>query len=85
MGKYKIQIKRSAVKEIQRLPAKDLKKILKIIEGLSENPRPFGCRKLSGAEKYRIRSGRYRILYLIKDAVLIVYIVRVALRKDAYR
>ncbi|MBN1870000.1 MAG: type II toxin-antitoxin system RelE/ParE family toxin [Candidatus Omnitrophica bacterium] len=85
MGKYKIEIKRSAVKEIQQIPPKDLKKILNKIESLSGNPRPFGCRKLSAEEKYRIRYGSYRILYMIEDNVLIVYVVKVGQRKDVYR
>ncbi len=41
--------------------------------------------KLSGLERYRIRQGRYRILYTIEDAVLVVHIVKIADRKDVYR
>ena len=85
MGKYKIEIKRSALKEIKQLPAKDLKRILAKIESLSDDPRPVDCKKLSTEEKYRIRYGVYRILYEIKDDVLIVYVVKVGHRKDIYR
>lgn len=80
MGKYRIEIKRSAAKEIEKLPTKDLRAILKKIEALSVNPRPKDCKKLSGEEKYRIRHGDYRILYLIHDDTIIVVIVKVAHR-----
>ena len=85
MAKYNIEIKSSAVKEIKKIPQKEIKKILSAIENLGKDPRPAGCRKLSQEEKYRIRVGNYRILYLIEDNVLIIYIVKVAHRKNVYR
>jgi len=85
MGKFRIKIKRSAVKEIKQLPPKDLKKILHKISSLSGNPRPPGCKKLSGEEKYRIRYRAYRILYSVEDNILVVYVVKVGLRKEIYR
>jgi len=85
MAKYKIEIKKSAVKEIEHLPRKEIKAILVTIASLSENPRPHGCKKLSGQEKYRIRCGDYRVLYSIEDKVLIVFVVKVGHRKDVYR
>ena len=77
MAKYRIEIKISAVKEISKLPIKELKKILKEIKLLADNPRPFGAIKLSGDEKYRLRVGNYRILYQIYDEILIIIIVKV--------
>jgi len=62
-----------------------LKKILKRIEGLAENPRPSGCEKLTGQERYRLRQGRYRIVYSIQDDDLTVWVVKVGHRKDIYR
>jgi len=85
MAKYEIEIKKSAVKEIKKLPKKDLKRVLAIVSSLATNPRPRSAKKLSAQEKYRIRSGNYRVLYAIEDAVLVVYIVKIAHRKDAYR
>jgi len=84
MAKYKIEIKRSAVKEIKKLPSTDLGKILTKISLLAENPRPKGCVKLSADEKYRIRVGVYRILYEIKDNLLEIIVIKVAHRKDVY-
>lgn len=85
MAKYRVEIKKSAVKEIERLPQNELKAVLGKIEALSENPRPFGCTKLSAQEKYRIRCGNYRIIYSIADNILTVYVVRVGHRKDVYK
>jgi len=84
MASYKIEIKKSAAKEIAKLPHKVIARIVEQIQLLSELPRPHGCKKLSGDEKYRIRVGNYRILYSIEDEILIVYIVKVGHRKDIY-
>jgi mRNA interferase RelE/StbE len=52
---------------------------------LSEDPRASGCEKLSGLERYRVRRGIYRIVYEIRDDVLLVVVVRVGHRRDVYR
>ncbi|MBI4846143.1 MAG: type II toxin-antitoxin system RelE/ParE family toxin [Candidatus Omnitrophica bacterium] len=85
MERYKIEIKKSAVKEIERLPRKEMKAVLEKIKSMSENPRPHDCKKLSSEEKYRVRCGNYRILYFIQNSILIVFIVKVGHRKDGYR
>lgn len=84
MGKYKIEIKKSAAKELFLIPKKDLKRILKKIKNLSDDPRPVGCVKLSGQDRYRIRQGNYRILYSIEEEILVVYVVKIGHRKDIY-
>lgn len=85
MGKYSIEIKRSAVKVLKKLPKNDLKKILEIIRQLANNPRPAGCRKLSSEEVYRIRYRFYRILYVIENNTLIIYVMKVGHRNEIYR
>ncbi len=82
MAGYKILFKKSVWKDFESIPKNDLKKILKSIELLGENPRPPGCQKLSGQERYRLRQGRYRIVYSIQDIELSVWVVKVAHRKD---
>ena len=84
MANYKIEIKKSAAKEISKLPKVSIKCIVNKIQKLSDDPRPNGCKKLSGDEKYRIRIGVYRVLYSIMDEKLIIYIVKVGHRKDVY-
>jgi mRNA interferase RelE/StbE len=77
VAKYKILIKPSAVKDIEAIPLKkDRRRIVDRISKLAENPRPPGCEKLSGQDKYRLRQGHYRIVYSIEDKDLIVYVVR---------
>jgi mRNA interferase RelE/StbE len=85
MENYNVQIRRSAEKEIEKLPKKDRQKVIEKIKGLRENPRPSGVKKLSGEEKYRLRQGIYRILYEVHDAIVTVVVVKVADRKDVYR
>jgi mRNA interferase RelE/StbE len=85
MEKYKIHFKASVEKDFRAIPNKDVKSILLTINKLSDIPRPPGCEKLVGQEKYRIRQGRYRVLYSIQDEELIVWVVKVAHRKDIYR
>ena len=85
MARYRLRIKPSAVKELESVPKKDQPKIVSKIRSLADDPRPPGSQKLSGDEKYRIRQGVYRILYLIGDEELIVVVVKIAHRKDVYR
>jgi mRNA interferase RelE/StbE len=82
---YKIYFKESVWKDLRKIPKKDLQRILKKIEELSEDPRPAGCEKLTSQERYRIRLGKYRILYSIQDIELTVWIVKLGHRKDVYR
>ena len=85
MASYSVGIKRSAAKELEAVPAKDRKRIVRRIEGLATDPRPPGCEKLSGEEKYRLRQGNYRILYEIIDQELIVTVVKIGNRRDVDR
>ena len=86
MEKYKVSIKRSAVKEIEAIPQKkERQRIIRCIGQLANNPRPPGSKKLSGNDKYRIRQGSFRIVYCIKDTELIVVVVKVGHRKNVYR
>ena len=85
MAAYKVYFKESVEKDFTAIPKKDLVKILRRIKALSENPRPSGCEKLTGRERYRVRQGRYLIVYSIEDEVLTVWIVKVGHRKGVYR
>ncbi|WP_300459639.1 type II toxin-antitoxin system RelE/ParE family toxin [Desulfobacula sp.] len=84
MAAYKIFFKSSVWKDFKSIPDKDLTKILTCIESLGNNPRQSGCKKLSGQEKYRLRYGRYRIVYSIQDDQLSIWIVKVGHRKNIY-
>jgi len=68
---YRITIRKQALKELEHLPKKDNQQISKVIDGLKDNPRPQGCKKLKGETEYmwRIRVGNYRVLYTIEDEI----------------
>ena len=85
MGKYRLTFKKSVAKDLRALPTKDIARILKRIRSLSDGPRPLGCEKLSGQERYRVRQGAYRIIYEINDDGLVVLVVKVGHRGDIYR
>lgn len=86
MARYRLLIKPSAVKDIEAIPLKrDRQRVVERLSKLAEDPRPSGSEKISGQDKYRVRQGRYRILYTIEDQDLIVQVVKVGHRKDVYR
>ena len=85
MASYRIAFKQSVTKDLRPLPKRDVARILKRINSLVDNPRPPGCEKLSGQERYRVRQGVYRILYEIQDEEVVVTIVKVGHRRDVYK
>ena len=85
MAGYEIFFKKSVWKDFKSIPDRDLSMILERIKSLSDNPRQQNSIKLSGQEKYRLRCGKYRIIYSIQDNELTVWVVKVGQRKDIYR
>ena len=85
MASYSLLIKPSAAKELETVPKKDRLRIVRKIQSLARDPHPEGCEKLTGREQYRLRQGRFRVLYSISEAERIVLIVKIAHRKEAYR
>lgn len=85
MAKYEISVKKSAVKELEAIPKKELQKIIKKIRSLASDPRPEGSQKLSHREQYRLRQGDYRIIYSVQDDDSTVHIIKVGHRKEIYR
>ena len=85
MAVYNLFFKDSVRKDLDSIPKNDLRRIIARIESLAANPRPLGCEKLSGQEKYRLRQGNYRIIYSIQDTQLTVWEVKVGHRREVYR
>ena len=87
MAGYDIRITSAAAKELDALPRKkDRQAVTDRILALADEPRPSGCVKLSGVEPlYRVRQGPYRIVYAIEDDQLVIVVIRIADRKEAYR
>jgi mRNA interferase RelE/StbE len=85
VASYSLVIKPSAAKELESVPLKDRRRIVRRLQALASEPRAPGVQKLSGAEKYRLRQGDYRILYAIDDTERTVVIVKIGQRGDVYR
>jgi len=85
MARYSLRFKTSVAKDLRNLPKKDVRRILKRMESLADDARPSGCEKLVDSEIYRLRQGRYRILYEIEDEVLVVLVIKVGGRDTVYR
>jgi len=83
---YEILVETHAERDLRRLEADVFRRVVDGIRALAENPRPPGCRKITGSENdWRIRVGRYRVIYEIDDAARQVRIMRVRHRREAYR
>jgi mRNA interferase RelE/StbE len=83
---YQVKVAEDAAKFIRKQDKHIQNQIINNIRALAENPHPPGCKKIQGYEDlYRIRSGNYRIVYTIREKILVVFVVRVAHRKDVYR
>ncbi|HUE88577.1 MAG TPA: type II toxin-antitoxin system RelE/ParE family toxin [Vicinamibacterales bacterium] len=82
MAGYSVGIKRTAAKEMEGLPLRDRRRVVGRIRALANDPRPRGCEKLSGEEKYRIRQGTLRILYEVDDHLSAVTIIKIGHRRD---
>jgi mRNA interferase RelE/StbE len=83
---YRIEYTKLALKQISGLPKAYALNVYRHIERLSENPFPHGYKKLKGSENtYRLRVGMYRILYEIHNKELVIKIITIAHRKEAYK
>lgn len=85
MARYKLLFKASVTKDLRHIPKHDVATILQRIEALANDPRPNGCEKLSGQERYRVRQGSYRIIYEIIDEQLIIHVVKIGHRREVYK
>jgi len=81
-----VELSKRAQRELRKLSSDLQERIISCLEALAENPRPPGAEKLAGEENaYRVRVGDYRILYEVRDVVLVVIVMRIGHRRDVYR
>lgn len=86
MASYRIEVSKSAAKDLRKIDLQWIPKILTTIESLESEPRPAGYKKLAGSDHtYRIRIGDFRVIYDVHDDTLIILVVRIRHRRDAYR
>jgi len=83
---YSVLFKKSAEKDLMNINPVYFDSVKAHIKSLAKNPRPFGCIKLSVSKNtYRLRVGVYRIIYSIKDDILIVEVIKIDHRRNVYR
>jgi mRNA interferase RelE/StbE len=85
VGKYSVEVKPAARKELECLPDNVLARVVRKLEALGDSPRPAGCKKLKGYEdQWRLRVGDWRVVYVIDDAAKLVSVTRIAHRREVY-
>jgi mRNA interferase RelE/StbE len=85
MASYEIEISRTAEKQLKKLSEEDQLRVARAVLALGEEPRPRGSRKLSGYDDvFRIRVGRFRVLYSVAESRLVVLVLKIGHRKDVY-
>lgn len=82
---YKVELKRSAEKELKGMPPADLKRIAKKIGDLAQDPRPSDCVKLAGSPYFRLRQGDWRVVYSVDDEARVVMVAKIGHRREVYR
>ncbi len=87
MARYSVEIRTSAIKELEAVvPKRERQRIARKIAALADEPRPRGSEKLAAqGDRYRVRQGRYRVVYAVDDSALLVDVVRIGHRKEVYR
>lgn len=83
--RYTVRLSRQASKILIRSPRDFAQRLRRVLRGLEAEPRPRGAEALKGHDLYRVRVGDWRIVYAIEDLELLVLVVRIAARRDAYR
>ena len=82
MARFELRFKPSVAKDLRGIPKTEVRRLLKRIEALRDDPRPAGCEKLTGRELYRIRQGVYRIVYSVDDADVVIEVIKLGHRRE---
>ncbi|MGF1646104.1 MAG: type II toxin-antitoxin system RelE/ParE family toxin [Kineosporiaceae bacterium] len=83
---FRVRYDPRVAKDLRKLDRTVARRIAAAVDELASQPRPAGVRRLTGAtDLWRIRVGDYRVVYTVRDAELLVLVVRVAHRKQVYR
>jgi len=82
---YNVQILRRAQKELTQIAKPEYERIKEAIQNLAQDPRPQGCKKLTGREGWRIRVGGYRVIYEIDDPQHTLTVLHIGHRRDVYK
>lgn len=86
LRRYTVIVERQAEKALRRLPREILTRVDRLLLSVADEPRPAGCKKLRGYENlYRVRVGDWRLIYAVEDDELVVLVIEIAPRGEAYR
>jgi len=85
MARFELRFKPTVAKDLRGIPKTEVRRLLKRIQALGDEPRPAGCEKLTGRDLYRIRQGVYRIVYSVDDAAIVIEVIKLGHRRDVYR
>jgi mRNA interferase RelE/StbE len=86
MALYRVEInKKVRKKDLPSIPKKDLSRVIERIKELANNPYPTGAVRLKGREEWRLRQGDYRVLYMVEEKIVTVFVVKVGHRREVYR
>lgn len=81
-----VYLERGAERDLKRVSPDDFHRIVTRIRTLAEDPRPVGCRKITGSRvDWRIRVGEYRVIYEVDDKAGVIRVMRIRHRKEVYR
>lgn len=83
--KYQVEFECNIEKVLRKIPKHDIESIFKTLKELSEDPRPMYYEKLKNRQGYRVRCGKYRVIYKVEDEKLLILVLDIDHRKDIYR
>lgn len=83
---WEVLLSKQPQKIIRRLPKPIRERIAEAIDELARDQHPLNSKQLVGfPDLYRLRVGDWRIIYTLKNEKLIVLVIRIAPRGDAYK
>ena len=85
MARFELRFKPTVAKDLRGISKTEVRRLLKRIQALRDEPRPSGCEKLAGKELYRIRQGVYRVVYSVDDAEVVIEVIKVGHRREVYQ
>ena len=86
MALYKVVInKKVRKKDLPSIATKDVRRIVERMQKLAENPYPADAVRLKGRDEWRVRQGDYRILYIVEEYNVTIFIVKIGHRREVYR
>jgi mRNA interferase RelE/StbE len=85
MASYKIVFKSSVKKDVRDIPRLDVTRILNAIDNLATDPRPQNAKSLTGRDELRLRVGKYRVIYIVKEDEVEILAIKIGYRGGVYR